>query len=99
MLSIIGSRMPMPERHAEKINKGLILLDFAGAITLLALGALAFTGHGGATINALNANNGGLVMMAGGLVTLVALHLDKQSESSYGGRIQHVDIESYNSYS
>ena len=90
MLSIIGSRMACcPEKHrgvvplgALRFNKLCNFLDFAGAITLIALGALALTGHGTATINGLATNNGAWAMMAGGLATLAALHLHKQPESS-----------------
>ncbi len=68
------------EKSAKNFNRACNVLDFAGAITLVALGALALTGHGGATINALSANNGAWAMIAGGLVTLAALHLHKQPE-------------------
>ena len=54
---------------------GSCLLDVAGAITLIVLGALALTGHGGSIINSLNTTPGGAwAMMGGGLAVCTALY-------------------------
>lgn len=79
MFAIAGSLAttcsPMKKRRMPVIVTSSIF-DVAGAITLIVLGALALTGHGGSVINSLNTVNGGAwAMIGGGLVTLTFLYL------------------------
>lgn len=78
MLAIVGTLGSFAVHPKEPKSKFIIsscLLDAAGAITLIILGALALTGHGGSVINSLNATPGGAWgMIGGGLVVFATLY-------------------------
>ena len=82
MFSIIGSQITCCCKIGGPSQKAVAsisqLLDILGAITLIALGALALTGQGGEIIATLNTvPRGPWVMMLAGLGTLGVAYLLK----------------------
>ncbi len=82
MFSIIGNQLTCCCQTGGNCQKAVVsisqLLDLAGAITLIALGALALTGQGGEVIATLNTvPRGPWVMMLAGLATLGVAYLFK----------------------
>lgn len=89
MFSIIGSGLELFTDKQGKLKprgRGLKVachfIDFAGGVTAIVLGALALTNHGGSVVARLNdVSGGGWGTMAGGIIALGALHLQRESDN------------------